>query len=179
MRAFVAFYPDELARGELVEVAPEDADDVRVTDMADWHVTVRFLGELAESSVNDVAAAAARAMATVPPFTARLGPLTALGTGARVLFVPVRGAEGLAAALDAGINAAIDGLVEPRDGPYRGHLTLARARGRGRLPSSLSGLPVNVSFPVTEAALVASSLEPDRAVHRVVATFPLATDRSA
>jgi RNA 2',3'-cyclic 3'-phosphodiesterase len=170
VRAFVAFYPDELARGELVEVAPEDADDVRVTDMADWHVTVRFLGELPAPRVDDVTAAAVTAIAAVPPFTARLGPLTALGTGARVLFVPVRGAESLAAALDA----ALDPLVEPRDGPYRGHLTLARARGRGRLPSTLSGLPVSVSFPVAEAVLVASSLEPDRAVHRVVARFPLA-----
>jgi len=170
VRAFVAFYPDELARGELVEVAPEDADEVRVTDMADWHVTVRFLGELAESRVEEVAAAAAAAIAEVPSFTARLGPLTGLGTGARVLFVPVRGAERLATAVDA----ALDPLVEPRDGPYRGHLTLARARARGRLPSTLSGLPVTVSFPVAEAALVASSLEPDRAVHRVVARFPLA-----
>jgi 2'-5' RNA ligase len=170
VRAFVAFYPDEVARGELVEVAPEDADDVRVTDMADWHVTVRFLGEVAESRTDDVTTAAAAAIATVAPFTARLGPLTALGTGARVLFVPVHGAEHLAGALDA----ALDPLVEPRDGPYRGHLTLARARGRGRLPSTLSGLPVLVSFPVSEAALVASSLEPDRAVHRIVARFPLA-----
>jgi 2'-5' RNA ligase len=132
VRAFVAFYPDEVARGELVEVAPEDADDVRVTDMADWHVTVRFLGEVAESRAGDVTTAAAAAIATVAPFTARLGPLTALGTGARVLFVPVHGAEHLAGALDA----VLDPLVEPRDGPYRGHLTLARARGRGRLPST-------------------------------------------
>jgi 2'-5' RNA ligase len=170
VRAFVAFYPDELARGELVEVAPEDADDVRVTDMADWHVTVRFLGEVEASRVGDVTTAAAAAIATIAPFTARHGPLTALGTGARVLFVPVHGAEALAGALDA----ALDPLVEPRDGSYRGHLTLARARGRGRLPSTLSGLPVSVSFPVSEAALVASSLEPDRAVHRIVARFPLA-----
>ena len=169
MRAFIAFYPDEFARGELVEVAPEDADDVRVTDMADWHVTVRFLGELDESLVDTVATATAAAGRGVSPFTARLGPITALGTGARVLFVPVAGAEPLAGAVDE----ALDGMVEPRDGPYRGHLTLARARGRGRLPGGLSGLPVSVRFDVTEVALVASSLEPDRAVHRVVATFPL------
>jgi RNA 2',3'-cyclic 3'-phosphodiesterase len=169
VRAFVAFYPDELARSELVEVAPEDAADVRVTDMADWHVTLRFLGEVPDDRVDDLAAVAAAAAAAVAPFTARLGPLTALGTGARVLFVPVHGAEPLVSVLDA----VLDDLVEPRDGPYRGHLTLARARGRGRLPSTLSGLPVAVSFPVDAAALVASSLEPDRAVHRVVATFAL------
>jgi RNA 2',3'-cyclic 3'-phosphodiesterase len=169
VRTFVAFYPDESARGELVEVAPDDAEDVRVTDMADWHVTVRFLGELDETLAAATAAATAAAAATVPPFTARLGPLTALGTAARVLFVPVRGAETLATALDD----ALEGIVAPRDGPYRGHLTLARARGRGRLPSTLSGMPVSLSFEVGEVALVASSLEPDRAVHQVVERFSL------
>lgn len=171
MRAFLAFYPDELARGELADVAPDDADDVRVTDMAEWHVTIRFLGQLHDEQIDDVAAVVATATAEVEPFTVRLGPMTALGTGARVLFVPVEGAEHLARAVDV----ALDPLVEPRDGPYRGHLTLARARGRGRLPNMLAGMPVSVRFAVTEAALVASSLEPDRAVHRLVARFPLGT----
>ena len=40
------------------------------------------------------------------------------------------------------------------------------------MPSTLSGLPVTVSFPVAEAALVGSSLEPDRAVHHVVRAIP-------
>lgn len=169
MRAFVAIYPDEAARSELADVAPEDAEDVRVTDMADWHVTLRFLGQVRDDEVDEVAERAATSLAAVACCNVSLGPLTALGTGARVLFVPVVGAEPLADALDG----ALDGLVEPRDGPYRGHLTLARARGRGRLPSTLSGTPVHVAFPVTEAALVASRLEPERAVHRVVRRFPL------
>ena len=135
-------------------MAPDDADDVRVTDMADWHVTVRFLGQLDESRVDEVARrrlAPSRRCRPSPHGSVRI---TALGTGARVLFVPVAGAEPLADALDQ----ALDGLVDPRDGPYRGHLTLARARGRGRLPSGLSGLPVSVRFAVGEAALV--GLEP-------------------
>ena len=170
MRAFIAVYPDEHARGELADLAPEDADDVRVTDMADWHVTLRFLGQLDEAGLAELGDAAARALAALRSFTVRLAPMTALGTGARVLFVPASGADAAAAALDA----AIDRLCEPRDAPFRGHLTLARARGRGRLRSSLSGLPVRVEFPVTEAALVVSRLEPDRAVHQVVRRLPLA-----
>ncbi len=169
MRAFVAVYPDEAARAELADVAPEDADDVRVTDMAEWHVTLRFLGQVDLDHLDVVAATAGRALAAAGPCTITLGPLTALGTGARVLFVPASGAEPLAEALDE----ALDGSVEPRDGPYRGHLTLARARGRGRLPSTLSGTPVHVDFPATEAVLVVSRLDPDRAVHQVVRRFPL------
>jgi 2'-5' RNA ligase len=170
VRAFLAVYPDEHARGELSDIAPDDAADVRVTDMADWHVTLRFLGQLDEASMAAVADAAAAALATVPPFTVRLGPMTALGSSARVLFVPVLGAESAAEALDG----TLDPLVEPREWPYRGHLTLARARGRGRLRSSLSGLSVQVAFPVDEVALVVSRLEPDRAVHQVARRFSLA-----
>jgi RNA 2',3'-cyclic 3'-phosphodiesterase len=166
----VAIYPDEGARAELADVAPEDADDIRVSDMADWHITLRFLGQLPDDDVDAVVTAAAGALGAVPSCSLRLGPLTALGTGARVLFVPVHGADHLAAALDG----ALDGLVEPREGPFRGHLTLARARGRSRLPSTLSGVPVHVSFPVDEAALVVSRLDPERAVHQVVERFSLA-----
>jgi len=169
VRAFLALYPDEAARGELAEVAPEDADDVRVTDMADWHVTVRFLGELDEPAASAVARAASGALATAAPFNVRLGPTTALGTGARVLFVPAAGAEAVARLLDA----ALEGLAERRDGPFRGHLTLARARGRSRLPATLSGIPIAVAFRASEVALVVSRLEPARAVHQIVARFPL------
>jgi 2'-5' RNA ligase len=170
VRAFIALYPDEHARGELSEIAPDDADDVRVTDMADWHVTLRFLGQLTDHGIREVSVAAGAAIAVIPRFTLQLGPMTALGAGARVLFVPAAGAEHAAAALDS----VLEGLAEQRDGPFRGHLTLARARGRTRLRSSLSGLPVHVTFPVTEAALVVSRLEPDRAVHQVVERYSLA-----
>jgi RNA 2',3'-cyclic 3'-phosphodiesterase len=169
VRCFVAVYPDEDARGELADVAPDDADDVRVTDMAEWHVTIRFLGEVDEAEVGAVGDAAAAAFSRIAPCTVRLGPTTALGTGARVLFVPAEGVDHLASALDD----ALDDLVEPRDPPFRGHLTLARARGRGRLPGSLSGRPVTLRFPVTEAALVVSRLDPERAVHQVVRWLPL------
>jgi RNA 2',3'-cyclic 3'-phosphodiesterase len=174
MRVFLALYPDEAARAELADVAPDDADDVRVTDMADWHVTLRFLGELEVAAAEAVADAALGALRSVPPFSLRLGPTTALGTNGRVLFVPAAGAERAAQTLDL----ALEGLVEDRDGPFRGHLTLARARGRGRLPGNLSGMPVSIAFPVDEAVVVESRLEPDRAVHRVVARLALGSGGS-
>ena len=169
MRAFFAVYPDEAARGELADVAPEESDDVRVSDMADWHVTLRFLGQVHADAIERVIAAASDAFDRAPAFDVHLGPISALGTGAKVLFVPAEGADDVA----RGLDEALGDLVEERLGPYRGHLTLARARGRGRLPSSLSGCPVNVSFRVDEVALVASRLEPERAVHQVVHRFDL------
>jgi 2'-5' RNA ligase len=175
MRAFFAIYPDEAARGELADIAPDESDEVRVSDMADWHVTLRFCGPVRSDEIPLVIATAAGALASVVPFEVRLGPMTALGTGAKVLFVPAEGAGVAARRLDD----ALGDLVEPRDGPYRGHLTLARARGRGRLPSTLSGCPVSLAFEVDEVALVASRLEPERAVHQVVHRFCLQGSKSA
>jgi 2'-5' RNA ligase len=175
VRAFFAIYPDEAARGELADVAPEESDDVRVSDMADWHVTLRFLGQLHADAVAAVAAAATGALDGLAPFDVWCGPMTALGAGAKVLFVPAEGADAAARAIDA----ALGDLVAARDRPYRGHLTLARARGRGRLPSTLSGCPVRLSFRVDEVSLVASRLEPERAVHQVLHRFSLGPPKSA
>jgi 2'-5' RNA ligase len=164
MRAFVALYPDEDARSQIADVAPDDDEAWRVTDMADWHVT---LGELDASGLDLVARALVPALASMAPFVVRLGPATALGTSARVLFVPADGAEDAARVVDE----AIGELAEPRDRTFRGHLTIARARGRGRLPGGWTGQPIHAEFHAAEAALVVSRLEPARAVHRVVARF--------
>jgi 2'-5' RNA ligase len=167
VRAFVALYPDEEARSRIADVAPDDDGAWRVSDMADWHVTLRFLGELDASGLDLVARALVPALASMDPFTVRLGPITALGTSARVLFVPADGAQDAARAVDL----AVGDLAEPRDRPFRGHLTIARARGRGRLPGGWTGQPIHADFSASEAALVVSRLEPARAVHRVVARF--------
>lgn len=174
MRCFLAVYPDADARRALAEVVPEEDGGLRVTDLSDWHVTVRFLGELDDGEVAAVAAAATRAAASVPPCCVRLGPATALGAGGHVLFVPACGLEGLAGALDEELPAALG----PRERPFLGHLTIARARGRERLGRFRAGAPCSASFTATELALVASSLEPGRAVHRVLDRFALGAPRS-
>lgn len=170
MRAFLAVYPDETSRSAIADVVPDATDAVRPTDMADWHVTIRFLGELDDDDEPLVRARLSERLSVAPACTLRLGPYTAIGTSAKVLFVPVEGAEPLADLVDA----ALDGLVAPREQPFRGHVTIARSRGRARLPRSLAGCPVSERFVASEVALVASRLEPERAVHHVVDRFPLA-----
>jgi RNA 2',3'-cyclic 3'-phosphodiesterase len=174
VRSFLAVYPGEEARGVLADVAPDDAVDVRVTDMADWHITLRFLGELDDERVSTVGDVVCDTLDGVSPIRVSIGPTTALGAGARVLFAPAKGLEQVVDTLDR----ALDSSVEPRDGPFRGHLTLARARGRGRIPGALAGTSVHVSFVASEVVLVGSMLEPERAVHHVVRRFPLEERRS-
>jgi RNA 2',3'-cyclic 3'-phosphodiesterase len=83
---------------------------------------------------------------------AELGPATAL-LGPAVLSVPVAGLEPVAQAFgSAALSAGLP--VDPR--PFRGHLTLARARGRGRLPRVLAGEPIEARWTVAELCLVES-----------------------
>jgi 2'-5' RNA ligase len=70
--------------------------------------------------------------------------------------LPVAGLEGVAAAVDE----ALAGVgVAPEDRPFRGHLTVARARGRASLPRELAGAPLAARWVVDEVALVESTLQ--------------------
>jgi RNA 2',3'-cyclic 3'-phosphodiesterase len=139
---------------------------LRWTTREQWHVTLRFLGDVPLR-----AAGAALAAVTAPAVEARLGPrLRSLGTG--VLCLPVRGLEDLAGS----VASATDELGRPPDRrPFRGHLTLARARSVRRAPrragSSVasSADPIVERFPVGEIQLMRSTLRPSGAVYDVVA----------
>ncbi len=143
---------------------------MRATEMADWHVTLRFLGELDESQTAAAADAARRAALSTTAPCVRLGPATAINGAGHVLFVPATGTEALTEAIDRELGADFG----VRDRPYRGHLTIARSRGGQRLASWRAGAPIRASFRADELVLVCSTLEPSHAVHRVLERFPLA-----
>jgi len=163
--------PEVAAR---VEAVPRPrAEGVRWTTAAQWHLTLRFLGEVGD------AAAVASALEAVPDrlraagvtsVRATLGPAAAWFPGRHVLQVPVAGLDDLAAAV-AGATAAWDG---PERAPaYRGHLTLARVRGRRPGPASLAGAPLEAAWDVDECALMASTPGPGGSRYETVARVPL------
>jgi 2'-5' RNA ligase len=177
MRLFVAVWPDTATRRALGALALVPVPGLRVVRPEQWHVTLRFLGEVAPalvppllSSLRDPAAAAD------PPVIARVGPATAWFGRAAVLQVPVAGLDGLA----TGVRAATSELVavgEREEPTFTGHLTLAR-RARRRLPdaaqrAALAGIEVAGSFPVRGLDLVVS--EPAAGGHRYrsLGTVPL------
>jgi 2'-5' RNA ligase len=114
---------------------------------------LRFLGE-----VDDPApVAAALDAAPLSPASAVVGPQVAvLGRG--VLMVPVAGLDDLAAAVTGATRWF--GRAPP-DRPFRGHLTVARAR-RGAV-RGLAGEAVGARFPVEDVRLVRSHPGPDGA----------------
>jgi 2'-5' RNA ligase len=173
VRLFVAVSPPEEVLSVVEALPRPNLEKLRWTTPEQWHVTLRFMGEVKDSQ------GAAHALHEVPdalrscggvPVEAVLGPAVAWFTGRRILQVPVSGTDLLAQA----VSRATAEIGEPPDGaPYSGHLTLARVRGRGRGPVNLAGTPVHAAWRVDEIALVASTLGAGGARYSVVEKVPL------
>lgn len=152
------------------------SDGVRWTTPEQWHVTLRFLGEVADGT--GVQAALARMeLASMGGTVATLGPVTAC-FGRHVLAVPVGGLDGLADAV-VSATAGLEGRsAAPPGQELRGHLTLARARGGRRGPDlrPMAGVPVSARWPVTEIALVSSILGGTGSRYQVLETWPVPAD---
>lgn len=135
MRLFVAVWPPEEVKCHFRAVDRPERGDVRWTPEERWHVTLRFLGEVDEAA--PVVEAVTAAVAGLAPPTAHLGDrVERLGP---VAAVPVAGLDELAAT----ITAATAHLGQPPDGrAFRGHVTVARGRGRAELPGEIAGRPV-------------------------------------
>ncbi len=96
MRLFVAIWPPAEVRDRLGTLARPAAPGLRWTTADQWHVTVAFLGDVADHEQSGAARALARA---VEPLSSRpravAGPATSvLGPG--ILCVPVAGLDELA-----------------------------------------------------------------------------------
>lgn len=140
-------------------------EGVRWADPSQWHVTLAFLGEVPDTMVPALGAALVDlAVAGGPPPRVSLGPAVAV-LGRAVLCVPVAGLDDLAAAA----RARLLGEDRAKTPPFSGHLTLARARGRRRLPGTLAGEEIAASWAVRELCLVASVTRPEGARYTTVA----------
>jgi len=139
MRLFVALSPPPEALAELeVAVAPlrHDWPGLRWATQDRWHVTVAFLGEVAEPKLAELGRRLERAASRHPAQEVRIGHGGALPSArkARVLCAHIESEHGareglsaLAASVAAGARRA--GAPPPDEGRrYRPHLTLARSR---------------------------------------------------
>lgn len=140
---------------------------LRWTSREQWHVTLRFLGPVADVDPVRLALAGVGAPAEV----ARLGPVVGR-FGHRVLHLPVAGLDALAAAVT---SATAHLGASPDDRPFTGHLTLGRAAKDAKVDlRALAGAPVAARWNVAEVCLVESHLSPAGARYEVLDRFPLA-----
>ncbi len=184
MRLFVALNLRSDQKAALAEVlAPlrGSALPVRWVDPASVHLTLKFLGEVAEPALEEMGAAVARAARVVPPFTAAahgLGGFPDLRRP-RVLWLGLdAGAE--LQALQAAVEAELGPLgYPPENRPFSPHLTVGRARQGARAAdfATLADLVGRFRFEATLDArtvdLMRSRLSPRGARYERLLAAPL------
>ena len=167
-RLFVAVWPPDDVLDRIEGLPRPDVPGLRWTHREQWHVTLRFLGQVPEPGpVGEALAAVASSSA---PAEAVLGPRVDR-FGRRLLHLPVSGLDRLAPA----VVSATSGMGRPPDDrPFAGHVTLARVADRKSVDlRPLTGAGVSGRWPVNEIVLVRSDLSPAGARYEVVARFGL------
>jgi len=173
MRLFVAVSLPSDVMALVRDLPRPDLASLRWTTEDQWHITLRFLGEV------ETPAAVADALKEVPAtlraaqtdaVEAVLGAATAWFRGRRILHVPVTGLDDLAGVVGSATAPWEEGSEDP---PFAGHLTLARVRQRATGPANLAGTPVSAEWTVDEIVLMSSTLGAGGSRYGVVATVPL------
>jgi RNA 2',3'-cyclic 3'-phosphodiesterase len=173
VRLFVAVSlpPDVIA---LVRALPRPPlASLRWTTEDQWHVTLRFLGEVEDPpAVADALKGVPDALAAkgVEDVEAVLGAATAWFRGRQILHVPVAGLDAVAEAVTDATRAW---GTPDEEHPFVGHLTLARVR-RGKVgPANLAGTPVAAEWSVSDIDLMSSTLGPGGSSYAMVTRIAL------
>jgi RNA 2',3'-cyclic 3'-phosphodiesterase len=185
MRLFVAVLPPAGALDELeAAVAPlrRDWPELRWTGPDRWHVTLAFLGEVAEDALTDLETRLGRAARRHACQELRIGGGGAFSSvaKARVLIARIQGGqaalaglEALAASVAAGARRA--GAAPPDEGRrYTPHLTLARTRQPADLRDLVQALADFTGSPwsATEIHLIRSHPGP-KPRYELLASWPI------
>lgn len=174
VRLFVAVWPPDDVIGLVAGLSRPDVPDLRWTVRPQWHVTLRFLGDVGQvdevsRSLNELSGSGAEPVV--------LGPATSWFPGRRVLQVPVAGLDDLATRVNQAIGRVGQGQWASEEQSFRGHLTLARVRGRARINAAvakqLEGQPISAEWVVRSVSLVESALRSDGAHYSEVTRVEL------
>ena len=166
-RLFVAVWPPEEVLDQVAALDRPAVAGLRWTTRDQWHVTLRFLGQVPEADPVVEALAAL----DLSPAHAVLGPAVDR-FGRRIVHVPVGGLDAVA----AGVVGATAGLGRPPDDrQFHGHITLAIVTGRARVDlRPLSVTTVSAEWRVDAICLAESRLSPAGARYEVLERLPLA-----
>jgi RNA 2',3'-cyclic 3'-phosphodiesterase len=188
LRLFVAIAIPEPVRNEMVRVQREldeltPPGAVRWTKPEQFHLTLKFLGGVPTSRVDELEAAIGAVCANARPLRLR-----AAGVGffpnaraPRVIWAGITDTEGQLAGVQGKIERAVRPFAaEPGPEHFVGHLTLGRMKDRRnpRLRELANRAPAleNQQFgewTAEEVKLVRSELFPEGARHTPLAAFPL------
>lgn len=164
-------FPAALREGLWTAVAPLRALDlpVRWVPASGYHLTLKFLGDVPETRIEELGGALEHAVRGARPL-----PVTVEGFGAfphpsraSVIWAGVV-TEPALELLQHGVEQAFGPLGFPPEGrPFRPHVTIGRARRDARPPAldSLDGLPWSDTATVGTVELMRSTTGPGGAVY--------------
>jgi RNA 2',3'-cyclic 3'-phosphodiesterase len=174
VRSFIAIDLSNPARSRIEEFIGElrksDAQVgwVRVESI---HLTLKFLGNVAPESIEEIKPALARVAAQTGPIHIEPAGCGAFPTlkSPRVIWVGLRGQIGPLSDLARRVEAAMAPLgFKPEDRPFKPHLTVGRIKGKARLQALQQILLAQQHFAAepfdaAEVVLYKSDLRPDGA----------------
>lgn len=169
--------PDEV-RHRIVAALDAAVDHIpgKVVRPGNWHVTLRFLGEIEEVAYEVLVSRLAEAELG-GRFRLRWGGLGAFPRAQRatVLWIgPDRGGEALAS-LAVAVDAAVDRAgFPPEDRPFNPHLTLSRLRPAEDIAALVATTaPFGITMEVDRVTVYRSRLGSGGAAYRVLEEIPL------
>lgn len=178
LRLFVGAYPDAETAAELLSrVAALALPSHRATPPDLVHLTVQFIGDVAERDLDAVIESAERAAAGIGPFELCLDELVTLPAGPRprLLAAGTSATPAPLRELHSRLARRLAGKarVDPAD-RFTPHLTLARFDLTGPVPSvePARSMPP-IMMPVSSLRLMRSTLTHSGAKHHVVRLIPL------
>jgi len=166
-RMYLAVRPPPEVVDIISDLPTKPLRGVRFTRRDQWHITLRFLGDVERHHALEALSRVQAQQTTVT-----LGPDVQL-LGSRIVMIPALGLDAVAAE----VNEQFAQVGEPNERDFAGHLTLARLKGRPlRDPSLVSVLeaPISATFGVDTIELWKSEVGPDGADHTLVASQELA-----
>ena len=185
MRTFVAIELGEACRAALADAADRlrsTVGGVRWVRVESLHLTLKFVGELAESDLPAAAQVLDDAAAAVQPFTMQVCGLSGFPPRGvpRVIHVGAEEPTGALSELQRRVEEGLErGLGIAREKRrYVPHLTLGRVKDRRRCPSmqEIAALVPDQEFGRVEVdciVLMKSDLRPSGAVYTPLQRFPL------
>jgi RNA 2',3'-cyclic 3'-phosphodiesterase len=178
VRAFVAVSPPLEVRRALLSAVRglPVAGEVRWVKPENVHLTLKFLGDVAEEDLARVADTLESVCQRHEAFEAAPSGFGAFPSSrrARILWAGVGEGAGRLTALAHDVQRSLESLsFEPEKRPYKPHLTLGRARGRPAVLGAAGITPPGLGFPVNSVELVESVLGEAGATYSTLASRAL------
>ncbi len=151
--------------------------NVRVSPVGQMHITLRFIGDVDPSKVDEIAGCIERSVAGMDPFTVTVSGAGAFPDKRRPSVVWVGASpEKTLSTIAERLGRELDSIgVDYDRKPFRSHITVGRCRGPADLDGFFSGYGNGTlaEFPCDEILVMKSELGPQGAQHDVLRRIPL------